>query len=236
MLRQPLRLIPNETPMVILQGRLRGKRWLAGSHTHGCWLGSYENQKRLAIERVLTEGSTFLDVGANAGFYTLLASVIVGPTGRVIAFEPLPTNLDYLRKHLRLNSTTNVTVVEAAVSDRSGAASFDAGPTSAMGHLSSEGTLQVETVSLDDLLSKNRIPPPDCIKIDVEGGEALVLQGARWILENVKPTIFLSTHGTELHRECCALLRAYDYELTAIDNSDGEQSDEIIAVFGSKSG
>ena len=102
-LRFPLRLLPPETIVPILQGRLRGKRWIVGSGNHGCWLGSYEYEKRRAFEQTISAGNIVFDVGAHVGFYTLLASTLVGPTGRVVAFEPAPRNLRYLKEHLRLN-------------------------------------------------------------------------------------------------------------------------------------
>lgn len=102
-LRAPLRLIPPGTVLPVLQGRLRGARWIVGAGTHGCWLGSYEYGKRRLFERLVRPGQVVWDVGANAGFYTLLASRLVGSTGSVVAIEPLPRNLSYLRRHLELN-------------------------------------------------------------------------------------------------------------------------------------
>ena len=118
--RLPLRAIPPEMKLPILQGRLRGKKWIAGSSVHGCWLGSYEYNKRQVFEKVVASGSVVFDIGANVGYYTLLAAVLVGPRGKVVAFEPVPDNLRYLKEHLRLNHIANVSVIEDAVSDDSG--------------------------------------------------------------------------------------------------------------------
>jgi FkbM family methyltransferase len=136
----------------ILQGPLRGKKWIVGSSNHGCWLGSYEYEKRRLFERALREGFTVFDVGAHVGFYTLLASVLVGAKGKVFAFEPLPRNLHYLKEHLRRNRVENVSVVEAAVSDRSGFAAFEEGLYDSGGHLAAAGRLRVPTVTLDELV------------------------------------------------------------------------------------
>src|SRR5688572_25202486 len=102
-LRQPLKLIPPGTHVRILQGRLRGKRWIAGSSTHGCWLGSYESDKRQLFESSITPGDVVFDIGANVGFYTLLASDLVGSSGHVYSFEPVPRNIEFLNEHLSLN-------------------------------------------------------------------------------------------------------------------------------------
>ena len=157
-LRLPLRLVPPTAVMPILQGRLRGKRWIVGSSTHGCWLGSYEYQKRRLFERTVKPGQVVYDVGANAGFYTILASVLVGPAGKVVAFEPVLRNLDYLRRHIELNRLTNVTVVPDAVSDGDGQGCFREGPDPSVGSLAQDGALRVRTVSLDRLIEEGRIP------------------------------------------------------------------------------
>src|SRR3989454_7017615 len=96
-LRWPLRFVPRELAVPIRQGALRGKRWVVGSSTHGCWLGSYEYTKRKLFESYVIAGDVVYDIGANVGFYTLLASVLVGRGGQVVAIEPLPRNIAYLR-------------------------------------------------------------------------------------------------------------------------------------------
>jgi FkbM family methyltransferase len=228
-LRLPLRLIPPDTALPILQGKLRGLKWIAGSSNHGCWLGSFEYRKRKEFEKRVAEGGVVFDIGANAGFYTLLASVLVGPQGRVFAFEPVPGNLRCLKEHLRINGIKNVSVIEGAVSDCDGVASFEEGPNNSMGRLAPGGRLAVRTVSLDEMVRRGELPPPDCIKIDVEGGEMLVLTGARVLLADRRPTVFLATHGRGLHQQCCELLASFGYHLRPIGPNSLEQSDEVLA-------
>jgi FkbM family methyltransferase len=230
LLRAPLRWIPRDARVPILQGKLRGKRWIVGSSTHGCWLGSYEHDKRRAFEATITEGTVVFDVGAHVGYYTLLASVLVGPAGRVYAFEPMPRNLGFLREHLRLNGARNVEVVEAAVSDRSGTARFALGATDTMGHLAGSGELEVRSVVLDELVESGDVPPPDFVKMDVEGGELRALEGARRLLDRRGPTLFLATHGKEIHGDCCRLLASLGYELRSLDRRDLEESEEVLGV------
>jgi hypothetical protein len=127
-IRLPLTLIPKNQSMPILQGRLKGKRWIAGSHIHGCWLGGYEQEKQELFSSIVKPGSIVVfDIGANVGFYSLLASVLTGPTGHLFAFEPLPRNLRFLRRHLQLNDLDNVTVIDAAVSRENGEVRFENG-------------------------------------------------------------------------------------------------------------
>ena len=127
---------------------------------------------------MIAPGDCVLDIGANAGYYTLLASRSVGPMGRVFAFEPLPLNLQFLREHIRLNGLVNVTVVRKAVSDRQGTARFAAGQSPLMGRLSSQGEMEIETVTIDGLVEGGVVPGPQALKIDVEGAEESVLAGA----------------------------------------------------------
>src|SRR5580765_1322501 len=89
LLRAPLRLLPRTAAVPILQGPLRGKKWIVGSGTHGCWLGSYEYDKQKLFQKTVRSGDVVYDVGANAGFYSLLASLLVGEKGHVYSFEPL---------------------------------------------------------------------------------------------------------------------------------------------------
>jgi|SRR5919202_1306896 FkbM family methyltransferase len=229
LLRFPLKFIPPQTVIPIWQGKLRKKKWIVGSGDSGYWLGSYEYEKQLLFEQTIPEGSVVFDIGAHVGFYTLLSSVIVGTSGKVVAFEPLPRNLFYLHEHLRLNHIQNVMVIEAAVSAASRVTSFDESPTSFTGHISPQGTLQVKTVALDELTSTGQIPMPTHIKLDVEGAELSVLSGARETLSLAHPTIFLATHGDEIHQQACQFLESLGYHLKAIGAESIQQSSEIIA-------
>src|SRR5206468_1598857 len=98
--------------------------------------------------------------------------------GHVHAFEPLPRNLYYLERHVRLNDLTNVTVESLAITATSGDAFFRTAPHASMGGLRDDGNLHVTTASLDDLLAVGRIPTPDFIKMDIEGAEGDALRGA----------------------------------------------------------
>jgi len=228
-MRLPLRAMPPNMTVPILQGRLRGMKWTVGSSNHGCWLGSYECEKRIAFEQCVKEGSVVFDIGANVGFYALLASVLVGSRGKVVAFEPVPRNLHYLRSHLQMNRVSNVSVIEAAVSDSNGECLFDEGPSNSMGHISKEGSLRVRTVTIDSLVSTGEVPAPTHMKIDVEGAELSVLRGGASVVIANKPTIFLATHTKDLHRECCEFMRSLGYSLEPVCGGTLDQTDEVLA-------
>lgn len=229
LLRFPLSVIPSNTVLPIFQGSLRGYRWIVGSSNHGCWLGSFEYEKQKCINKSVRPGSVAYDLGANVGFYTLLLSELVGSGGLVVAFEPLPRNLEYLRRHIALNHVSNVVVMEGAVSSHSGSALFVEGPTNSMGFISSKGNVKVKLFSIDEMVSDGRIPAPQYLKIDIEGAEYDALCGAEATLQEFQPTIFLASHSMEIHQSCCHLLSELGYELKPILGNDVSKTFEILA-------
>ena len=223
--------------MRIRRGPAKGMRWIVGSASHGCWLGTYELAKRNAILRFVEPGMTVFDIGAQAGIYTLLFSRLVGPRGKVFAFEPCPFENRNLLRHVRLNSLSNVVVISAALADRPGLGRFSIDAKQTENSLSSNSCspLFVPTARLDDL----DLPPPDLIKMDIEGGESDALVGAERILRDIRPTIFLALHGEEHRRQCSALLRKHKCALFDIEGRliDGEvETDEIYAIANEKTG
>lgn len=215
----------------IIAGALRGRWWLPASRGKVLRIlnGTYEREQTALFEQLLRPGATVLDVGANVGYYTLLASVLVGEGGRVHAFEPEPRNAGFLRDHVRINGRGNVTVQQAAVSDRAGTARFDFGSGSGTGHLADAGAIEVRTLRLDDYCAEHGLAP-SALKIDVEGAEMSVLEGARETLARHRPILFLSTHGAEVHRASLAFLRDLGYALTPILGGDVENTTEVLAT------
>jgi FkbM family methyltransferase len=230
-IRFPLRLIPPGLVISIFQGPLKGKKWIAGSSVNGCWLGSYEYEKQRIFSATILDSSVVYDIGAHAGFYTLLASKLVGLHGKVLAFEPLPENLMFLKEHLRINNISNVEVFNVAISDSSGTFMFEEGVHSSMGRLSDRGIIPVLTTTLDKLIDNSQLPLPDIIKMDIEGEELSALRGAEKLIEKKHPVIFLATHGDVIHQQCCDLLTDYGYVLSAIDGHDLEFSTEVLAKY-----
>jgi len=216
--------------MPILQGKLKGKKWIVDSGVHSCWLGCYESEKQKVFIRTIKKGSVVYDVGAHVGFYSLLSSELVGLHGRVVAFEPNPRNINYLKRHLHLNRIDNVRVVEAAVADKSGSAYFQGSADNNYGgNISSEGSIKVRLVSLFELVTNRTIQAPDYMKIDVEGAEFLVLKGAEQLLVDFRPVIFLSTHGADVHRQCCDYLKSMGYNLQSLNEKNIDGTDEVLA-------
>lgn len=230
-LRFPLRMVPRDIMVPILQGPLRGKRWMFGSARHSCWLGTYELEKQLAFAKNVRSGDIVYDLGANVGYYSLLASVLVGERGHVHSFEPFASNVDVIQKHIKANRIKNCTVHACAVSDLSGFAVFEVSATShTMGHLSDTVGERVEVVSLDELVG-NGLEPPTVIKCDIEGAEYKMMCGAKNVIATSKPIVFLATHNTTVRRQCNDFLIDLGYKLESLDESKpvGE-SDEVLAT------
>ncbi len=214
-LRLPFSLIPNDAEVRILRGPLRGRKWIKGAGPNAYWVGTYEAGRIRGFAGVITPGFVVYDVGANVGIYSLLASQLVGPLGRVYAFEPLARNLRYLRQHIKLNNLENCTVVEKAVCKEDGTRRFSATPWQAsMAKLSPDGERLVPATTLDSCVyGELKLRPPDVIKIDVEGAELEVLEGATKVISEFYPIIFLELHGIQLHNDCRDLLLAKRYRI-----------------------
>ena len=221
-LRLPLRLIPEKTIVPILRTAARGKKWIAGSGAHSQWLGIHEVGKKKLYQKTIRPGSIVYDIGANVGIYTILSSVLCGTSGKVYAFEPDPHNLKYLRDHVKLNNLQNVSIVEYAISKKSGYLFFQATSDHCNSHISDDGELEINAVSIDDFVFEQDNTPPDFLKIDVEGTESLVLEGAQRTLEEYRPEIFLATHGSEIDTNCRQQLEKINYNVSKISGYDDE--------------
>ena len=214
-LRLPLAILPRDSTVRIVRGPLRGKKWIVGAASHGHWMGTYEVANLAEFHAEIAAGDTVYDVGANVGIYTLLASGKAGPSGKVYAFEPLARNLHYLNRHVALNRLQNCCVLNVAVSDTEGIQKFSAASWEySMGRLSPDGELEVPSVTLDSCVYRERqLRPPDVIKIDVEGAEVRVLQGASRAIGEYHPSVFVEIHGTQQHADCRDFLVARGYQL-----------------------
>jgi FkbM family methyltransferase len=146
------------------------------------YLGVYEREETNHVLRFLRPGMTFVDVGANIGYYTVMAAARVGPRGRVVAVEPSPYAGERLEKAVRENELTNVLVFRGGLGDRAGECRLLIPPPG--NHTPTmlgdeEAPAHVVTVkTLDACLADWRVETIDLMKMDVEGFEPRVLAGA----------------------------------------------------------
>lgn len=213
-----IRFVPDSVILPIISGPARGMFWQRDACNHCFWLGTYERQKCEAIVRELRSNSIFYDIGANSGYYSLVAS---RRCSAVYAFEPMPRNIRRLKENVRLNRRRNVTLLELAISNHSSTMQFRYGSNTENGRLDRNGDISVTAATLDELVQS--IPVPDVMKVDIEGAEFDALQGASSILEKVRPIVFLATHGDEIHRMCVDFLTQRDYRIEFL------QHDELLA-------
>ena len=211
-------------------------RWIAGAGNHSCWLGCYEPNKQRELQARVRPGDVVYDLGANAGYFSLVASILAGPEGHVVSFEPLPENVILLRRHLELNGIRNCRVVEAAVASREGIGRFQSAHNLSMGHLSAgeeygEGNIQVRVVTLDGLVGRGQIPPPSIVKCDVEGADLDALRGAEETLRRYHPVILLDKHSDEVQAACCDFLGDLGYVISSLDRLPLQDSVELCAVW-----
>ena len=206
-------------PLRIRTGPNAGRRWSLAAGGRGIWQGRYEHDRFAALAELVGEGDVFWDIGAHRGYATLLAERLVGPTGSVRAFEPSQDNLWYLRAHLRWNRADRVDVHAAAVADFEGTADFG-GEGSSVSHRLGGGSDTVPVRTVSGLVEEEGLEPPTFLKIDVEGAESRVLEGARRTLESCAndtartlPALLVSVHSGPQFTACLDVLRALPYRI-----------------------
>jgi FkbM family methyltransferase len=154
------------------------------------YAGSFEREESRIVRQMLRSGMTFVDVGANVGYYTALASRLVGPTGSVLAFEPSEYAFPRLSRMIEVNGLTNVRAIKCALADTAGerllfgAVDEDVYDihTATMVPNDNSHRAVVRTDTLDHMAEQLNIKQIDFMKIDVDGFEPLVLQGATGLI------------------------------------------------------
>ena len=217
-LRKLARRYPEGSVVDVRTGVAAGLKWKRHHrYLNGYWIGHFELDIQNALKRELKAGDRVFDVGANAGFFTLIVARLVGPAGRVVAFDPAPENCESIREQVELNGyAPYCTAVQKAVGGRPGTATFSfAASGSPMGHLGGaakgERSVQVEVTTLDDAVEA--YGPPTFIKLDVEGAEGEVLAGAHKLLSSgaARPTWLIELHGPQCAADVKRQLAAAGY-------------------------
>jgi FkbM family methyltransferase len=207
-------LVPkDETLVTVRSGAGRGIKLLINPRAEKMlWTGTHEPAVQQALVRCLSPGDAFWDIGAHVGFFSLLASRIVGSHGAVHAFEPIEENRVRLSVAIEENSARNIVVHAMAVGATSGVATMFGGGTTFTGSLvgpeSREGLERtVQMSSLDDLAA--HLQQPTLLKIDVEGAELGVLSGGSRLFADAGPAIVLELHDPDLLSDMRRILRGY---------------------------
>lgn len=195
------------TEVIAASGPLAGKPlYLDLQSEKFYWLGTYEPQLAEMLLKVCKPGMVVYDVGANIGYHSLIFAFAVGKTGKVFAFEPLPTNVERIRKHITLNKLEDtLTVMPYAVADNCRPATFFVHQENTMGKL--EGSIgrdqvyanqiTVESISLDELSFARGYPLPNIVKMDIEGGAVRAIPGMTQVIATAKPILLIELHGPQ---------------------------------------
>lgn len=148
--------------------------------------GEYEPEMRRTLEKFLARGCTFVDIGANEGYFSVIGRKLVGDAGRVVAVEPQSRLLPILEENFRLNAVTEVQLVHGAVSNAPGKANLHISPDTNTGSTSldrstsySLPTEQTEVMTLTELFSRHAVVRADLVKMDIEGFEYEAILGSR---------------------------------------------------------
>lgn len=217
------RAVPSSpTEVEVAAGLLKGARFeLDLQSEKDLWLGTYELELQSLLPQLIEPGMTVYDVGANIGYLTVGFARLVGETGSVVAYEPLPENVRRLKAALAANGLEGrVQVVSAAVGREVGRSQFLVHNSAGMGKLAGSAGRELDyrarvdvSVTALDSWEEEALPAPDWIKVDVEGGESDVLAGAQKLLHEVRPGWILELHGPEAAASAFEALRASNYRV-----------------------
>jgi FkbM family methyltransferase len=230
----------------ILAGPMKGMRFptrLALDNL-AILFGRYESAVVAQLTTITGRGSVAYDIGSHFGFMALVLASRVGVEGKVIAFEPVPENFANLKDVVTFNHLADtITILPKAVSDTVGELTMVLRESSYMHFLerASQGQdkpsyrrMTVETATIDSLVNREGYPPPTLLKIDVEGSESLVVQGALATLRLYSPTLLIEIHGPTQARKLWELLQGSGYtwwRLTRKGLALVASQDECIAPF-----
>jgi precorrin-6B methylase 2 len=184
-------------PRRVLLGPLRGLTFRTNLTVQSQFLlGLYETEIHPWLTQLTRGIQSFIDVGAAGGAYTLYGLKRT-PASSVITFEPDASSRSKLIENLHLNdlSTDALLLIDKCVGD----------------------TRDAHTCTLDDVAG--RIQPPCCVKIDIDGGEVKLLQGAQHVLKMDDMRWIIETHSEELEAECLDILHEYEYSTQVVDNA-----------------
>lgn len=203
------------------------------------WAGTYEDAFAWSIAQAIKPGEVCYDVGGYRGYMT--GAMALARASRVLVFEPLPENQQALLRLCALNPNLRIELRPVAVGDLDGLIQLRVMADSSMGKLETstfqagapiEKEIQVTIRRIDSMVHAQEIPPPDLMKIDVEGAELDVLRGAAEVLARNRPRIFLEAHSASLERACTEELARHGYIVRRLESVPGgeETARHLVAI------
>ena len=203
-------------PVRVRTGPNHGRTWSLAVSGRGTIAGKYESERFEALASLVRPDEVFWDIGAHYGYATLIAARQISSPGCILSFEPSSSNRWYLNRHLGWNGERSVRVMDCAVADSDRQDVFGGPGGSVSFHLGHKGE-SVDVRSITSLVQSGQ-PFPTFLKIDVEGAEGRVLEGATQFLSdamrgNTLPTMLVSVHDERLHRRCLGILKPLGYRV-----------------------
>lgn len=160
--------------------------------------GTYERKETVLLKKLLTRGDVFWDVGASIGYYSLFAGVCVGPEGRVISFEPLPSAFHILSENLELNHMDHIQTIPSAVGKVVGTGTlyFEQDIANGVATLApatnQTASVSIPITTLDTYMNETQARVPTVVKADIEGAEGDLIEGGKKLLScKTPPILFL---------------------------------------------
>jgi FkbM family methyltransferase len=216
-----------------------GGRMILDTNDHLAWRirceEAFEPEVRQEVERIASRHVNVIDIGANIGYYTILAARLAGPEKRVYSFEPQANIVNKLRRNIEANAIRNVEVLPYALSDKPGTVNFNVPPEGAESYGSMRSnerfktvkTVEVETHRLDDVLDKLGGPKIGLVKMDAEGAELLILRGAERLLSSPdKPDLIFEANELNCKPfgycvfDILEYVHSFGYKLRQLDSED----------------
>ena len=205
----------------------------------------HERYEADLVQRLLSGDDVFWDVGANVGYFTLVAATALNHRGRIVAFEPGKNAYARLTENLALNPWRNIQAYPVAVTDREGEAVLhlagDIADSSASLYPAAQALAGQEicrTVALDQVLRSEGLRPPDLIKLDAEGAELAVLQGAPRLLADSPPLWLMEMEEKNLRAAgtskatVAQCLTGYGYRAAHLAKGRWHATADLAAVKG----
>lgn len=223
----------------IIAGPLAGYHMAISTHDRIAYLINTHEPDivRLASE-LCQPGMRVLDVGAHVGYFSLLFSVRVGPTGHVTTLEPNPGNVSKILAMVAANCLTNIEVCPLAASDVDGRVDFVTEDSGQMGHIISNGqagrtsVISVQATRIDSLCAQQRLGKIDLVKLDVEGAEAKALTGMAGLLARCRPLVICEWHPQAAGSDYSGVFRRLGYACELLEPSSDITPFHLIARPG----
>ncbi|MBS1490486.1 MAG: FkbM family methyltransferase [Bacteroidetes bacterium] len=206
---------PVNSIQTIKSGYLRKSKIIISNNTQWAPLfGRWEPAMQKIMVNIIKEGDVVYDLGANFGLHGMLCSKLVGSTGMLYNFEPLPENISEINKNYALNHISNYQNIQKAVSDKNQRLKFSVGHHATQGKLNNDttndGTIEVESITLDAFINQgNRLP--NFIKMDIEGAEGEALKGFELNIEKSFLLMIIELHSPEADKKVGVFFKFYNY-------------------------